>query len=330
MTNRDSGAFYFNSLVMVPSYRCNARCAHCISECGDNFAAGWDKNFVDEVIRQAESIPHTELGRRIHFAGGEPFLFFDNLLYGLRKARESGFETSVVTNGFWGTNTKSAEEFASRLWENGLSRIEISVDHFHQARIPINSVRLAIKALKDREIPIYLRIIETQSHKLPDAIQDIPLEELIDVYLVASPLIPLGRARSLIENEKNTQIKTPEGCCLWQLNLTVTPDGFVYPCCAGSELSKALRLGTLKQTSLWNILDNLKYRMELHGLFREGPGKLLEIVRAILPAYERKTYVDMCHACVELFQDPKAVSIIREYYYRSAAKKLVEQMMSSL
>jgi len=82
---------------------------------------------IEEILRQAQE--HAPINS-IYFEGGEAFLYYPVLLKGIRLAKELGFETGIVSNGYWATSQKDALEWL-RPFAGILDSISVSSDLYH-------------------------------------------------------------------------------------------------------------------------------------------------------------------------------------------------------
>ena len=95
---------------------------------------------------------------KIHITGGEPFLYWDHLLYILEEAEKQNFGKVdlIETNGFWATSEKIARQRIKILEELGMFQLKISTDPFHQEYVDLVPVRLlaniAIEALGSNRV----------------------------------------------------------------------------------------------------------------------------------------------------------------------------------
>jgi MoaA/NifB/PqqE/SkfB family radical SAM enzyme len=80
--------------------------------------------------------------------GGEPLLY-PTITAKLHRIGQSHNLRSqeLITNGFFSKNIKKIQEVADELLHSGVSRILVSVDSFHQERIPIEFVELFIDSV---------------------------------------------------------------------------------------------------------------------------------------------------------------------------------------
>lgn len=325
-------ALKFNSLVLIPSDHCNISCKHCAPECGPSSRRPWDVLLFKQCIADASKI--TSLTKSIHFAGGEPFLYFQQLLELARHAQEYGFSISAVTNGFWGTNQCRAAEQISYLVDAGLYRMELSTDSFHQEFISIETIKGAIKVLKRAGVRTILRVVTTRKHMIDETMRqlNLDLEDLDGLEIVGSPLVPVGRARVAVQKEEYYLSPSGRvGACSTILNLTVRADGNVFPCCAGSEINSGLSLGNINNMPLDLIAILNEWNMLIKKLVYQGPASFFSLLQENGLAHKIKLeYTNICHVCTELFGDPEVVSAIKQRIFIIQAESLAERFYEVL
>jgi len=85
-----------------------------------------------ELIREILDGAH-RMGtvRTVFFEGGEPFLFYSLMAEGMRLAAERGFETGIVTNGYWAIGPEEAGAALRPLLGLRLADLSVSSDLFH-------------------------------------------------------------------------------------------------------------------------------------------------------------------------------------------------------
>ena len=297
----------FNCLVLIPSDHCNIQCAHCAPECGPTLKHGWDVNTFSKVISDSKNIP--TLTKMVHLAGGEPFLYFNNLLQTAKNAMQNGFVTSVVTNGFWGYSEESARQKINALADLGLIRVELSCDSFHQEYVPMSTIKKSIRILKESDIEIILRVVTTHRHMVDYTLRQLNEDDLDGVTVAGSPMIPMGRALEAVDkNDYYLDSDGAYGSCYQMLNLTVKADGHVAICCAGSELTKSLWIGNIHLRPIDAIVEDAEWNMLIKKLIHQGPSSFFGILRgAGLENKIKPSYTNICHACSDLFNDEEVV-----------------------
>ena len=87
-----------SGLHLLLTYQCSLECDHCFV-----WSSPWQTGTmtvaqVDHLLDEAQNYGAID---SIYFEGGEVFLFYPLLLYGVREAKARGFEVGLVTNCYW-------------------------------------------------------------------------------------------------------------------------------------------------------------------------------------------------------------------------------------
>ncbi len=185
--------FLFFELTM----RCNERCLHCGSSCGDvkcdEIPVEKYYEILDRVKRDFDPLP------MLCITGGEPLLrreFFDILSY----ADKLGFKWGMTSNG-----TLITPEIAKKLYETGMKTISVSIDGLEQThdsfrRTP-GGYKKAVEGIKnlleyDFQAVQVTSVITKKS--LPELPELFALMEELDVHSWRVINIePIGRALQL-------------------------------------------------------------------------------------------------------------------------------------
>jgi pyruvate-formate lyase-activating enzyme len=318
----------FNALVLIPSDHCNITCRHCAPECGPKLKHAWDVDMLRRCIADAAKIPN--LYKSVHFAGGEPFLYYKQMLELCRHAKQNGFVSTLVTNGFWGKNKDRATAMFRSLAEADLVRVELSTDIFHQEYIPLTVISRAIEVLKDLGIAITLRVITTRKHTVDHTIAGLSADLLDGVEIMGSPVVPTGRALTAIPHDEYYLCEAGAlGCCDTLLNLTVRPDGGVFPCCAGSEQNPSLSLGNICELPIDVIVRNAERNLMVKRLVHSGPAAFFPILHEAGLAHKLDAqYTNICHLCTQVFADPELVEAIGAKMFRLQQESLIDALRS--
>ena len=134
-----------NRIEFVITYSCTGQCKHC-SE-GDH-----DSNGIyidgDTAVELVEKVAKNYKIESIMTFGGEPLLHPDVVCKIHAAARDMGIpKRQLITNGFFSHDTKTIQNAAHMLVENGVNDILLSVDAFHQETIPLEPVITFAKAV---------------------------------------------------------------------------------------------------------------------------------------------------------------------------------------
>lgn len=127
------------------SYKCIYECDHCFVYSSPQSEGTFTFKQIEDLLEEAKKIGTIEW---IYFEGGEPFLFYPLLIEGLRKAREYGFKTGIVTNAYFASNVDDAVKWLAPLKELGVQDISISDDNFHNDGEKDSPAKIGLKAAK--------------------------------------------------------------------------------------------------------------------------------------------------------------------------------------
>ena len=144
-----------NKIEFVLTYACTGRCIHC-SE-GDHSSAGEriDPEMVADAVRRIAAEYDI---RTVMVFGGEPLLHTGAVYAIMRVAREMGVpRRQVITNGCFTTDPVRMRRVAEELAACGVNDLLLSVDVFHQATLPIETVRAFSRELIRCGVPTRLQ-----------------------------------------------------------------------------------------------------------------------------------------------------------------------------
>ena len=116
-----------SGLHLLLTYQCTLECDHCFA-----WGSPWQSGTmtlqgIRSILTQAETLGTV---RWIYFEGGEPFLYYAVLLKGVQEAASMGFQTGIVSNGYWATAVEDALEWL-RPFAGLLQDLSISSDLYH-------------------------------------------------------------------------------------------------------------------------------------------------------------------------------------------------------
>jgi hypothetical protein len=137
------------------SYKCQARCRHCIYACSPDWKADWisEENLEIGLAALSTTIQPSTFGEHfvglsdgLHFTGGEPFLNFKLLLRATEIATAHHIpSTFVETNSVWCIDDDSAWFKLDQLKKAGLTGIMISVNPFYAEYVPFERTERCIR-----------------------------------------------------------------------------------------------------------------------------------------------------------------------------------------
>jgi len=299
------------------TYRCTIACKHCLFNCSPD-QPPVRASFTDglEFLRQLRATD-----RVIHIAGGEPMIYYDEMLRMWRAAYEEGFPPHFFeTNASWCVSDGLTRRRYEELRDAGARGVLISCDPYHLASIPPGYFQRA------REIALD---VFGERNVMASAPSPAELERMVRI----------GRSRTLIG--KHTREHPPrlvgragrelasflperaigdlrldglwhgathvDGSCrsefepdeMWEIH--IDPYGNIQTCCG-------IILGSAHRTPLPDLMKTGFMRSELVRIvYEEGPFGLLELACRL--GYSPKAgYPQKCNLCWEVRR------FLRPYY----------------
>ena len=141
-----------NRIEFVITMACTGRCKHC-SE-GEHFSNG-EHIDGDVAAKAVHDICRSYDIKSIMTFGGEPLLYPGDVCKIHAAAKEAGIpERDLITNGFFSKDEERIKEVVHMLAENGVKRVLLSVDAFHQETIPIEPIMFFAECVKKEGILI--------------------------------------------------------------------------------------------------------------------------------------------------------------------------------
>jgi MoaA/NifB/PqqE/SkfB family radical SAM enzyme len=252
----------------------------------------------------------------IHFAGGEPFLLFDDLVEAIRTTNSRGLKTIITTQAFWARSPGEARERIEALSEAGLTCLLIHTDRFHQPHVPLARIVNVVTAARAAGTLVYLFSTIGRGEETPGTILRRLAEEFVGLGIITRPLLPVGRAKKevLTAEDLLTTSEVPTVPCPDPIprRLTVDVDGSVYPCFSPAGRTPPLRMGNLHQRPILEIVTYPDSALLLAILREHGPSWFLPALAdagIVLPGQNGSGYVNVCHLCYEIFSDPEAAKV---------------------
>jgi pyruvate-formate lyase-activating enzyme len=304
-------------LAIMLTNKCTAFCPHCATCSSPKDRSLLEQERVYSLIDEACQLSKKQKRFSISFTGGEPFLYFDQLVQAVNYAHLKGAMVSVVTNGFWATSKEDTRDRLNRLKNAGLSLIALSCDLFHSQYVPFANIRRVIIETKEYGINIALKnTIIKGSPRAGDIfkeLEDIIIDRSISIDEIRC--LPLGRGRNIPSKDFIYDEVIPDQRCHGIGDFTITSHGDLYPCCV-PDWPALLCLGNIYQNSLPELMEKA-YNSSLLGiLVRKGPSYFVPFLEKAGFDFSQKHYINSCHLCNETLklyeQDQKAQEAINE------------------
>ncbi len=266
------------------TYKCPYECDHCFVYSSPRARGTFTLAQVVEVLQEARKIGTVQT---IFFEGGEAFLFYPLLLEGIKRAREMGFSTGIVTNGYFATSVDDALLWLRPLQEAGIGSISFSDDQFHSGSEEVTAAKRALTAAQQLGIPSGVISISppTVSYRDDGGARGEPI--------VGGGVRFRGRAVDKLAEGLPTRAWHSFTECPYE---NLRDPGRVHVDAFGNvHLCQGLSMGNFWETPLSELVR--AYRAEEHPLVAPlldgGPAGLAR--RYEVPVQEG--YVEACHLC---------------------------------
>jgi len=269
-------------------------------------AAGWEMDvddacaFVDAIgafVEGADPRRSEALSRAIvlYVLGGEPFSRLDDLDRVLTVAERHRLTCEVATTAEWAVDAETVERALERL-AGKLGAVQIFTTHAMMGRIGVAPVLRVLRGARAQRLSVVLRCGVGPGAPFPREL--LALEEFNDdmTLLDALPLAPPPGEAPPDDGEGWLLESLPtRRRCAEVFTFLVAPNGDVYPCLRGLG-ETALRLGSLREEPVGEIMGRAMARPEMHKLRKEGPRHLHEAIqRSEARGSLHRGYLDPCH-----------------------------------
>lgn len=272
-----------NGLHLLLTYQCTFECDHCFVW-GSPWQTGtMSIDSIREILRQARDLSSIEW---IYFEGGEPFLYYQSMLQGIKEAKQQGFKVGIVSNGYWATSQNDARLFLLPL--SGLvDDLTVSSDLFHYAEKESRHSKYIQEIAQELNIPSGVITIEKPEITPCSSVGQIPEEEVSVMYR--------GRAAEKLVSAATLHPASQFDHCPHE---DLVNPGRVHIDPFGSlNLCQGIVIGNLFATPLSEICAT--YSPESHPII--GPlllGGPFELARQHQVSLEA-VYADACHLCYQ-------------------------------
>ncbi len=273
-------------LHLLLTYKCMYECDHCFVYSSPDSSGVMKISDIREILKQAR---HIKSVKTIYFEGGEPFLYYPTMLWGLQKAKEAGYKTGIVTNAYWATSVDDAKEWLKPLSKCGVDDLSISYDAFHYGEETENLAEYATEAARQLKFPVGNITIE-------DPKKYLTCLEWGGKPVTGGAVLFKGRAvEKLVEGLPRKPWNKFDRCSQEdftnQTRVHIDPLGYVHVC-------QGITIGNMKKNHLGELFGN--FRSPDHPIC--GPiakGGPAELVRKYRVEHE-ESYVDECHLCYNI------------------------------
>jgi len=282
MVKTDTRTWSLSQLHLLLTGECKYECDHCFVWSSPKQGNTMTQATISHVLDQAEDLATIEW---IYFEGGEPFLYYDLLLWGVRQAHEQGFKVGIVSNAYWAEDETAAME-KLRPFAGLVQDLSISQDDYHGSKEEACPTAIARRAAKSLNIPV--DYISVDGPENPDSPGEVPQYSATDGSVryrgrAAENLAPLVKTRpwkQFIE-------------CPWED--LVQPQRVHVDSLGNLHVCQGLTIGNLLDRPLADIMSNYDSRSHpiIAPLLDGGPAALVKQ----FDLKHKQGYADACHLC---------------------------------
>jgi hypothetical protein len=272
-------------LHILLSYQCTFECDHCFVWGSPRQSGTFTIHQLEDVFAQAKE---TRTINEIYFEGGEPFLYYPTLLWGVHRAHALGFKVGVVSNAYWATSREDAL-VALRPLAGLLTDLTVSSDLFHYSEQISEQARHAEWAAQELAIPtgmIQIASVEAQCSErstgmLPEG---------------QSGIMYRGRASEELANK--VEFKSRENFVTCPYEDLREPGRMHLDPLGNLHICQGIVIGNLFEKQLAEICQ--EYDPQTHPvvgpLLRGGPLALAETYNLVT----EYAYADACNMCYQV------------------------------
>jgi MoaA/NifB/PqqE/SkfB family radical SAM enzyme len=264
-------------LHLLLTYKCTYECDHCFVWGSPRQEGTLTREGILDILDEGESLGMVEW---IYFEGGEPFLYYPALVFGVQEAAGRGFRVGIVTNGYWAVSAGDALAWLSP-FRGKVQDLALSCDDYH-GRGRTEQALTAHAAAEQLGIPVGIIAVAG-----PEAGNDPPPGATAVRYRGRAAMTLTERAGKLpwagFDACPHENLRDPD-------RVHVDPFGNVHLC-------QGIVIGNLFRTPLAEICGAFDPdRHPIVGpLLSGGPAALVRS-HGIQPG---PAYADACHLCYE-------------------------------
>lgn len=315
-----------DTFTIFLSWKCNYSCDHCGFSCSPHRSEKMSLEKAEKYILEASKQAGIKM---IAYSGGEPFLYYDEILSLMRLASSKGLSGGIVTNCFWAVDDEIAHARLKTLKELGLKEIILSVDDYHLKYSDPIKVARVLRAAICLEIQAGINMLVTKKSVIKAEnlgailnLEDEILKDRKKVWIRESSPILAGRAKTVFDESELNYYSDEElmlnPCYFVLRNTIVTPDGSIYACCgfggaSDNGPSNITYGGNMEDQDFGITFDNLARNLFFNLMANCGPCYLLKLVEKEYPNIKyRKKFVSNCDVCDEISSNLELKEALRD------------------
>ncbi|MBL7107317.1 MAG: radical SAM protein [Phycisphaerae bacterium] len=288
---------------LLLTYKCNCSCRFCYYNCNPSKGGLMSVDVAIDCWQGLRKLVGD--AAKVHFTGGEPFLYWEHLVDILREGKRQnlGLIDLIETNGFWASDEKIVRDRLKVLDDLGMRRLKVSCDPFHQEFVDIENVRTLVEV--GRDLLGSERVQVRWEEYLGQSSDKLSNDGQTDVFVSSAKDYPVrftgNAAGSLADNFADKAVDSFAGCdCssafLGAKGVHVDPHGNVF-----SGTCSGIIIGNVRDKPIDQMWKDFSPEANelIEILFTSGPAGLLK--KATAMGYSAKAeYASKCHLCTDL------------------------------
>lgn len=294
-------------LVLIYGMACPLKCDFCCHPVEDYGKDKIPRDTAIDLINQAAELDDFKL---IGFTGGEPFVYIKDITAIMEATCHHGIDVRIVTAAHWATSYERAIETLKPLVERGLTQLSVSTDPSHQQWVSRAQAEYAMQAGVDLGLVTEVACVVWDPDLTIDDFVTVPEGARRVIHLAA----PVGRAAKREVNRELYDFKDPVklmacGSAQRSFDVSVYPDGEVYPCCSGGfNRAAKLSFGNVYRDRLSDITERIHADTFSRIVIGHGLAALYEVARFKFPEIyaqlpDTSHIVSICQACVAVHRN---------------------------
>lgn len=310
----------FNHLAILLTENCNARCKMCCDSRGVVKGKTLSQSELEKILH---NIKECENIMNVGITGGEPMLYPDLIDQIMQFDFGRDVKISIKTNGFWGKDILKAEKFIET-YKDKISYISLSYDEFHMPFIDIQYLKNVIMVAKSHNIPTDVVGCFLKNSLTPGDILNQLGESAYYTKFCYQPVIATGSGKLFPESSYIKLLNADKDIlkcisCI-EPDILINPKLEVYPCCSQVIENTILQIGNLNESSLKEIILDIKHNYIFNTIFTKGFTPFIELLKNKGIEYPHEL-ASPCEFCEFLFKDDWFLKLLAsENYYENINK----------
>jgi organic radical activating enzyme len=300
------------SMGLILTDHCPAACRHCVS---DNLPGSVNGIPLEMLKKRVKKTIDLKKFKKIVITGGEPFYEFEKLHELVQFITANQYQVSVVTGAYWSSSYEKCNSQLDLLKKAGLNNIAISMDIYHQEKIPYRNIIHVLEACHQLDIPNTVvftwsgnrekdhDLLDSFKSSLPDHLQK-------TLRITEGSMLLSGRALKNKLNSMHGRENEDDPVICQSMGKIIRSDGQVALCCGADLPENSPLLAGNIDTDSPKILkksmgsNHLIPFIEIFGL-RWMAERLEEVFAGFAIKADEMNTANRCNTCMKMFAEKR-------------------------